>query len=107
MSKNTTNGKSNQPKTFGEITGHTPLFDHIIDAVKIDNEGKKDKQSPHITALVYGCVWRRCQGTRGLFYEKNKATAEYLGVSKKSIARALDALEDWGYIFKAEMLHPK
>jgi len=88
-----------KPKTFGELVTFTPLFDEVIDAFRDTTE--KGKQGPFIEALVFGLIWRRCQGDLGIFYMTLQNGADTLGLSKSTFQRALTKLLDAGFIFKS------
>ncbi len=88
------------PKTFGELVTFTPLFDEVIDAFRDTTE--KGKQGPFIEALVFGLIWRRCQGDLGIFYMTLQNGADTLGLSKSTFQRAITKLLEAGFIFKSD-----
>ena len=89
-----------EPKTFGELVTYTPLFDEIIDTFRDTTE--KGKQGPFIIALVFGLIWRRCQGDLGIFYMTLQNGSDTLGLSKSTFQRAITKLLEAGFIFKSD-----
>lgn len=77
-------------KTFGELVQFTPVFDHMIE------------KYGHGAALVYGRIWRRCQGVNGICYESIPSMSKGTGLSHNTIRKYLDLLCEAGEIFAEE-----
>jgi hypothetical protein len=96
-----------EPKTFGNLVGFTPLFDEVIEAFKNDSR-MRDGVSPIAVGLVFGRVWRRCQGDEGICYESARSMAKELGLARSTVVVCLNRLVDAGYIYKGGLkIHPK
>jgi len=65
----------------------TPLFDRLIAARCSTTEG-----------LVYGAIWRFCQRNRGYCYATHETIAAQLGMSERSVRRAIVTLLKRGFI---------
>lgn len=76
------------PQTLGQIAAFTPTFDEVI-----QNLGP-------LAALVFGRVWRYCQGEEAKCWASHFKIAEDLGMSPRTVARKLERLVEAGYLFK-------
>lgn len=77
----------NEPKKFGELAGFTPLFDEMV-----EKYGRR-------TALVYGRIWRRCQGVDGICFESVPHIAKGIGYSERWVRESIKTLVEAGEIF--------
>ncbi len=68
--------------------GWTPVADELVEQVGL------------IPALIYGRVWRYCQGANGQCWASVRTIGESTGVSKSVVADALHVLCEAGYIEK-------
>jgi DNA-binding Lrp family transcriptional regulator len=67
-------------------SGFTPAPDAII------------SKCGYVTALVWGKVWRYCQGRDGICRAKLERLGDELGMSERTIIRHLETLEKSGYL---------
>lgn len=73
--------------------GFTPLFDDVTRKVGIG------------AAAVYGCVWRHCQMRHGTCHASMETMSGLLSVSKRTVQKHLDKLEQCGMIVKIKQAH--
>ena len=96
-----------EPKTFGNLVGFTPLFDEVINTFKNDYR-MTGGVSPLTVGLVFGRVWRRCQGDEGICYESAGSMAKELGLVRTTVIACLNRLVEAGYIYKGGLkTHPR
>jgi predicted transcriptional regulator len=72
--------------TLASVNGFTPVLDHLVVAY-----------GP-TTALVFGRVWRFCQGEHGRCYASERTIAESLGMSWRTVHKHLKVLVGAGYL---------
>lgn len=70
---------------FGTASGYTPAPDALC------------KKYGFVTAMVWGRVWRFCQGRDGVCRAKLETIAQSLGMSERTIIRHMDVLVKGGY----------
>lgn len=78
------------PKMFGELVEFTPIFDEMI------------KRYGLYTAIVYGRIWRRCQGDEPVCFESIASMAKGLKINRDTVRRSIKKLVDAGEIHKLE-----
>jgi len=69
--------------------GFTPVFDDVAQKVGLN------------VAVVFGCVWRHCQMRHGTCHASLETMSGLLNVSKRTVQKHLDTLENRGFIYKA------
>jgi len=98
-----------EPKTFGELTTFTPVFEVVIESFNEkplqgrkhgDRRKKRVKISPLIASAVYGRVYRRCDNGSedGRSYLGSRRVARELGISRRQVNRVMEALVEAGYL---------
>jgi len=73
---------------LAEVGGFTPLIDHLIEDPEVGLMG----------AVLFGRVWRYCQGSYGVCSASKETLAEQLGLSRMTIIRHLQRLCALGYL---------
>ena len=73
---------------LAEVGGFTPLIDHLIEDPEVGLMG----------AVLFGRVWRYCQGSYGVCSASKDTLAQNLGISRRSIIRHLQRLCALGYL---------
>src|SRR3990167_7130589 len=68
------------------LTNFTPAIDSMV------------RELGSITALVYGRVWRYCQGEYGECFASQETIAKELGLSRKCINQHVGRLVKAGYL---------
>lgn len=70
---------------FGALTGYTPTPDTLC------------KKYGYVTALVWGRMWRYCQGRDGVCRAKIETISVGLGMSVRTVIRHIETLIEGGY----------
>jgi len=73
---------------LAEVGGFTPLIDHLLEDPEVGLMG----------AVLFGRVWRYCQGSYGVCSASKDTLAQNLGISRRSIIRHLQRLCALGYL---------